>query len=292
VAAAYIVDVSDRDRRSQNLGLVGAAFGFGFLIGPAVGGFAAEFGTRAPLFLAAGICFAGVLFGLFVLPESLSDQNRRTFSLKNANPFSSLTRAFALAELRPFLLVIFLITFADFTYPAIWAYWGKESFGWDPKMIAITLTVYGVMTAIVQAGLIRVAIAWLGEPRTIWAGIFASIFAFFATSIAPSTLVVLAIIPISALSHVAGATLQGIMSREVSDSEQGELQGILASITAVCTIFASLGMTALFFTLARDGAAVYFPGGPFLVAGLLCVLALIPLRLGLGALRARTQASG
>lgn len=281
VAAAYIVDVSDRSKRAANLGLIGAAFGLGFVIGPAIGGIAAEFGTRMPLFLAAMLSFLGVLFGYFILPESLKPENRRAFSLASANPFSSLTRAFRLQGLRPLLIVFVLITLADWTYPAIWSFWGKESFGWNARMIAITLTIYGVITAIVQGGLIRIAIAKFGEATTCWIGMCAAVVAFFSLSLAPSSAVVFAIIPISALAHFAGAALSGIMTREVSDAEQGELQGILGSIQAVCSVIASLGMTTIFFFLARPDADIYFPGGPFLLAGVLTILAFIPLRKGL-----------
>ena len=284
VGAAYIVDVSEKSKRSANLGLIGAAFGVGFVIGPAIGGAAAEFGTRAPLYLAAALCFVGVLFGFFMLPESLPEDKRRAFSLRNANPMSSLTRAFKLTGLRPFLIVMVLISLADWTYPAIWAYWGKESFGWSARMIAISLTVYGVMTAIVQGGLIRVIIARLGEQRTVWLGLGCGAIAFFLLSLAGSTLAVFLIIPISASAHVAGAALTGIMTRAVSDSEQGELQGVLGSIQAVTSIISSLAMTAIFFALAKPDAAIYFPGGPFMIAFALTILSLIPLRRGLAQL--------
>lgn len=280
VATAYIADVSKKEERSANFGLIGAAFGVGFVIGPVLGGLAANLGVRAPLYLAAGLCFVGVLFGLFVLPESLKQENRRAFSLKSANPFSSLLRAFRLPGLQAFLVVYTIMGFADYTYPAIWAYWGKEAFGWSAAMIGITLAYYGIGTAIVQGGLIRMIIPRIGEPNTIWVGLTAGGLALVLLSFAPTTWVVFAIIPLSCVSHIAAAAMTGMMTRLVSDSEQGELQGVLGSIAAVTSIASALIMTAVFFALADD-KGVYFPGGPYLVAGLLIFVSMIPLRFAL-----------
>lgn len=280
VATAYIADVSEKSKRSENFGLVGAAFGIGFIIGPVLGGLVANLGVRAPLYLAAGICFVGVLFGYFVMPESLKDENRRAFSLKSANPFSSLFRAFKMQGLQSFLVVMTLITFADFTYPAIWAYWGTQTFGWTEAMIGLTLAYYGFGSAIVQGGLIRWIIPTFGEPKSIVIGLVFSALAFILVAFATTTWMVLAIVPLACISHVAGVALTGMMTRLVSDSEQGELQGILGAIGAVTSIFSSILMTAIFFALADD-KGTYFPGGPYLVAGILTVLSLIPLSFAL-----------
>ena len=280
VATAYIADVSEKSKRSENFGLVGAAFGVGFIIGPVLGGLAAGIDVRAPLYLAAGICFVGVLFGIFILPESLKEENRRAFSLRSANPFSALMRAFKMKGLQAFLLVMTLLSLADFTYPAIWAYWGTQSLGWSEAMIGLTLAYYGIGTAIVQGGLIRWIIPAIGEPKTIVLGLIVSALSFFLFAFASQTWMVLIIIPISCLSHVAGAALTGMMTRLVSDSEQGELQGVLGAIGAVTSIVSSLVMTAIFFKLADDQGA-YFPGGSFLVAGVLVLISFVPLRAAL-----------
>ena len=293
VAAAYIADVSDRNKRSENFGLIGAAFGLGFVIGPALGGMVgAEFGTRAPLWLSAGLCFGGVLFGLFVLPESLRDENRRSFSLRNANPFSSLLRAFSLPGLGMFLAAYVLITLADFTYPAIWAYWSKEVFAWDARMIGFSLAVYGVFTALVQGGLIRAVIPRLGEPRTIWLGLSFAVASFFMIGTATTSWMVFAIIPISSISHLLGAALTGMMTREVSDSEQGELQGILGAIGAVTSVVSAIVMTWIFLKTGNEQAAIYMPGAPFLLAGTLTLIAALPLWVALSRVRARSRAVG
>jgi len=277
VATAYIADVSEKSKRSQNFGLVGAAFGLGFVIGPVIGGLVSTFGVRAPLLLAAAICFIGVLFGLFMLPESLKAENRRPFSLKASNPFSALFRAFKLPGLQSFLLVVTLMNLADFTYPAIWAFWGKEAFGWSSQMIGFSLAYYGIGTAIVQGVLIRWIIPAIGEPRTIWLGLICGGLALLLVSFASETWMVLTLIPLACISHIAAAALTGMMTRLVSDSEQGELQGVLGAISAVTSIVSALLMTFIFFRLA-DGDGVYFPGGPYFVAGLLIIISFIPLR--------------
>lgn len=286
VATAYIADISEKEKRSANFGLVGAAFGMGFIIGPVLGGLAATIDVRAPLFLAAGISALGVLFGLFVLPESLKPENRRPFSLKSANPFSALLRAFRLPGLGAFLIVFTIMSFADFTYPAIWAYWGKEVFGWNATMIGLSLTVYGLFTAIVQGGLIRAIIPAIGEPNTIRLGLVCGATALTLLAFVKAAWMVFAFIPVAAMSHVASAAITGMMTKLVSDSEQGELQGVLGGISAITSIASSLIMTAIFFKLA-DGEGIYFPGGSYLVAGILTFLSLIPLRWALTSFRAK-----
>lgn len=277
VATAYIADVSPREKRSANFGLIGAAFGVGFVFGPMLGGLAGSYDIRAPFYLAALLCFIGVIFGLFVLPESLKDSNRRAFSLRNANPFVSLKRAFLLPGLGAFLLAYTLIALSDFTYPAIWSYWGKETFSWSASTIGLTLTYYGIGTAIVQGGLIRLMIPLIGEPRTMVFGLCCATLSAFLFGLASQTWMVLAIIPLACLSHVAQAAMTGMMTQQVSDSEQGELQGVIGSITAVASIGSPLVMTAIFFRMA-DPNGHYLPGAPFLVAGGLLVLASIPIR--------------
>lgn len=282
VATAYIADVSPRDKRAANFGLIGAAFGIGFIFGPSLGGLAGAWDVRAPFWLAAGLCGFGLIVGLFALPESLPQDKRRTFSLANANPFASLMRAFKLPGLGAFLVVYALTALSDFTYPAIWSFWGKEAFGWSAGMIGLTLTYYGIGTAVVQGGIIRLVVPWLGEPRTAVFGLMCSGIAAAAFAVANSTVVVLAIIPIAALSHMGQAALTGLMTRQVSDMEQGELQGVIGALTAVASVISPLVATMIFYRSAGPDAPIYFPGAPFVVAAVLIALAFIPLRKALG----------
>lgn len=289
VAGAYIADVSPKDQRAQNFGLIGAAFGVGFVIGPALGGLAAEFGTRAPLYLSALLSGLGVFFGLLILPESLKPENRRAFSLRNANPFSALVRAFALPGLGFFLLAYVLITLADYTYPAIWAFWSTETFGWGPRMIGFSLAFYGISTALVQGGLIRLVVPRFGEARTAWIGLACAVLAFFLIAVVRETIFVFLLIPLAALSHLLGAALTSMMTRTVSDREQGELQGVLGAIGAVTSVISSLGMTALFLKTGNPAAAIYFPGAPFALAGLLTLAAALPMARALRSTGAETH---
>lgn len=277
VATAYIADVSPRAKRSQNFGLIGAAFGIGFIFGPTLGGVAGAYDLRAPFWVAAALCFVGTVVGFFFLPESLADQNRRGFSWANSNPFASLLRAFNLPGLGQFLLAFFILTLAGMAYPVLWAYWGKEALGWSAQMIGVSLTAYGIGVAVVQGGLIRAIIPWMGEPNTLRFGFTCAAISAFIFGISTESLMVFAAIPIACLSHVGDAALSGVMTKQVSDSEQGELQGVMGSMVAVCSIVSPLIMTAIFFRMANPDGAIYFPGAPFILVALLTMLALIPL---------------
>ena len=281
VATAYITDLSERDQRSANIGLIGAAFGTGFIFGPILGGLAGAWDVRAPFWAAAALCAIGVGFGLFVLPESLRPEKRRPFSFRNSNPFSALFRAFALPGLGAFLLCYFLSALGGFTYPAIWAYWGKEVFAWSPAMIGASLAAYGIGSAIVQGGLIRVIIPKLGEPRTIWLGLLMAVLALFLFAFAWQTWMVFAIIPIACLSHMFDAGLVGVMTKQVSDSEQGELQGVIGALAAVTSVVTPLAATAIFFATADRQAGFYFPGAPYFLAAIVTLFVAVPLARGL-----------
>lgn len=286
VATAYITDVSPRDQRSQNFGLISAAFGIGFIVGPLIGGLAGAVDVRAPFWLAAGLSGFGTLVGFIILPESLMPENVRKFSWANSNPFASLMRAFKLPGLGMFLLGFFVLTVGGMAYPVIWAYWGKETFGWSPQMIGASLAAYGVGLAIVQGGLIRLIIPWLGEHRSILIGYWLAALTAFMFAFATETWMVFVIIPIAVFANVADAALTGAMTREVSDNEQGELQGVLGSIIAVCSVLSPIVMTAIFFRAADPKNTIYFPGAPFFIVGVLTVIAILPLRRALANQRA------
>ncbi len=285
VATAYIADVSPRDKRSQNFGLIGAAFGIGFIFGPTIGGLAGSIDVRAPFWVAAALCFAGTVFGYFYLPESLKPENKRAFSWANSNPFSALMRAFKLPGLGYFLLAFFILTFAGMAYPVMWAFWGKEALSWSAQMIGLSLTAYGIGVAVVQGGLIRWIVPALGEPRTIRFGFLCGAIAAFWFAFTTESWMVFAILPIACLAHVGDAALSGVMTKQVSDSEQGELQGVMGSLVAVCSVISPLLMTAIFFASADPETAFYFPGAPFFLVGVLTLLSFIPLARALAVVR-------
>ena len=273
-ASAYMADISDPDKKAQNFGLVGAAFGLGFVIGPLMGGLLGEWGTRAPFWAAAGLAGANCVLGYFVLRETVTDTIRRPFEWQRANPFGAFKSLNKLPGLGRLLIVFFLYQVAFFVYPAVWAYFGAARFGWNAGMIGLSLGLFGVMMAVVQGGLIRLILTRLGERGTVIYGLVFDIFAFGALAFVTSGTIALILTPMAALGAVITPALKGIMSKTVGDSRQGELQGALTSISAVAMIVAPLILTAVFAYFTRDGAAIYFPGAPFLMSLVLIVIAL------------------
>ncbi|MEM1072853.1 MAG: TCR/Tet family MFS transporter [Pseudomonadota bacterium] len=274
-ANAYMADISQPEDRAANFGLIGAAFGIGFVLGPLIGGVLAEFGTRAPFYAAAVLAGLNAVFGYFVLGETLAKTNRRRFEIMRANPFGSLRQLNRLPGIGPLLLVYFLYQVAFAVYPSIWSFFGKERFGWDPTMIGLSLALFGIMMAIVQGGLIRPILRILGERGTVIYGHIFDVFAFLALVLVSSGTVALILTPLAALAAVITPALQGIMSKAVARDAQGELQGALTSLTAVAMIIAPMIMTTTFAGFTAPGAPVYLPGAPFLVSAVLVATALL-----------------
>jgi DHA1 family tetracycline resistance protein-like MFS transporter len=272
VAAAYIADISRPEEKAARFGLVGAAFGLGFVIGPLIGGLLAEFGTRAPFYAAAALAAANMLFGLFVLPETLRPENRRPFDWRRANPLGAFAAINALPEVRRPLLIFFVYSVAFWVYPSVWAYYTQASFGWDPAMVGLSLAGFGIALAVVQGGLIRVILRAFGDRGTVLYGIVFYTVVFGVLAFLTNGTAALILTPISALGAVVTPALQGIMSRAVPDNAQGELQGVLASVNAVSMIFSPLLMTQVFAAFTAPDASVWFPGAPFLLSmGLMLV---------------------
>ncbi|WP_424832756.1 TCR/Tet family MFS transporter [Ruegeria sp.] len=281
-AAAFMADVSKPQEKAANFGLLGAAFGLGFVLGPLMGGVLGEFGTRAPFWAAAGLSAISFLLGLLVMPESVTDKNRRAFQWKRANPVGALTAIAALPGIQPLLWVYFLYSVSIYVYPAIWSYFTLERFGWSPQMIGLSLGVYGLGMAAVQGGLIRPATRYLGERVTVIWGMGFEIVSFALLAFLTNGIIALMLIPITALGAVVTPALQAMMSRATPDSQQGELQGVLTALHALSMIISPLLMTSVFAEFSRAGAMFYLPGAPFLLA---LVLMLIGLALFLRPLR-------
>ncbi|SMY08435.1 TCR/Tet family MFS transporter [Flavimaricola marinus] len=271
-AMAYMADISKPEEKSANFGLIGASFGIGFVLGPLIGGALAEFGTRAPFYAAAVLAMANFGFGYFILPETVTDRIRRPFSWKRANPLGAFKHVGALPGLRPLLLLIFVYGIAFFVYPAIWAYYGQERFGWGPGMVGVSLGIYGVAIAVVQGVLMRPILRLIGERRAVIYGLGFEVLAFVLLGFVTVGWLALAFTIFAALGAVAGPALQGIMSQTADDNQQGELQGTLAAINSVAVIFAPLIMTQTFYYFTHDSAPFYLPGAPFLLSAILTVL--------------------
>lgn len=272
-AAAYMADISTSEDRAKNFGLLGAAFGVGFILGPILGGFLAEFGSRAPFFAAATLAFANMLLGYFVLPESLKKANKRSFDWRRANPFGTFKQMRKLPNLTPMLLVFLLLSIAFFVYPSVWAFFGRAQFNWDARMVGLSLAAYGLGIVIVQGFLIRPILARFGEKVTALFGMSMHLLTFLAYPWMTETWQVFAFMPISVFSAVAVPALQGLMSNSVRENAQGELQGALSSLTALATIISPFVMTQTFSYFTRSDAPLYLPSAPFVLSALSVIVA-------------------
>lgn len=273
-ASAYIADITEPDKRAQNFGMMSAAFGVGFVLGPMLGGLLADLSPRAPFVAAAILAAANFIFGYFVLPESLPLSKRRAFKWRRANPLGGLMQIGRLPGLKWMLAAMFFYSVAGFVYPAIWAFYTQEAFGWDTRTVGLSLAVYGVGMVIVQGGLIRIVIPWLGEARVVIYGLIIDVLALLAFGFASHGWMIWVLTPFAALGSIATPAISALMSRAANEDQQGELQGVLASINALSMVLSPLIMTQAFFWFTRDGAPYYLPGASFLLAMLLMVMAL------------------
>ncbi len=282
VAAAAMADISEPSQKSARFGLIGAAFGVGFVLGPTLGGYLAEFGTRAPFYAAAALAALNMVLGYFVMPETVTDETRRPLTWKRTNPLGAFQNVGFRPDMRRLLTLYFLYQVAFFVYPATWAYFTTARFGWSERTIGLSLAAFGVALALVQGGLIRLILRWLGDRGTVIYGLIFNVFAFLVLAFVESGTLALLFTPLTALGAVVNPAVQGVMSRTTSDDSQGELQGVLASTNALATIFSPLLMTSVFFYFAQEDAAIFLPGAPFLVSMSLmfaCIAVfLIPLR--------------
>lgn len=278
-ATAYMADISKPEDKAANFGLIGAAFGMGFVLGPLLGGLLGQWGTRAPFYAAALLAVLNFGLGYFALPETVTDRIRRPFSFKRANPIGALMSVGHLPGLKLLLSISFVYGIAFFVYPAIWAYFAALQFGWSPAMIGVSLASFGVSMAIVQAVLMRPILRLIGERNAVIGGLLLDAVVFAALGFVESGTLALIMIPISALGSVVGPALQAIMSRTARDDQQGELQGTLASINAVGMIIAPFILTQIFWYFTSDFTPMYLPGAPFILsAALVLICALLFLR--------------
>jgi len=274
-ASAYMADISSKEDKARNFGLLGAAFGVGFILGPVLGGLLSEYGSRAPFFAAATIAFANMLFGYLVLPETVTDTTRRKFEWLRANPFGALKQMKKLPGMMPMLLVFLLLSIAFFVYPSIWAFFGRAQFSWDARMVGLSLAAYGFGIVIVQGVLIRPILKRFGEKKTALFGMSMHLLTFTAYQFMTETWHVFAFMPLSVFSAVAVPALQGLMSNSVDDNAQGELQGAMGSLSAMATIISPFVMTRVFSYFTNDEASVYLPSAPFVVSALFVIVAFL-----------------
>lgn len=271
-ATAYLSDISKPSERAANFGLIGAAFGIGFVIGPAIGGIVASWNISAPFWLAAAMSGVNVLFGIFVLPESLSSDKRRRFARRDLNPFGAILDAFRLPGLGLPLVLIFLFEFANMVYPTLWAFWTREVFGWGTTLIGLTLAAYGVGITFTQGVVMRFLIPRLGEYKTLIFSVGCALAAFIIFGLTASVYVMFSFLIVAALADMAPPTMTAMMANMVAEDRQGLLQGVIASLGSIAAVLAPMVMTGMFQFFAAEDAIVYLPGAPFLFSGVILVV--------------------
>lgn len=268
-ASAYIADISTPEKRAQNFGMIGMAFGLGFIIGPVMGGVLGQFGTRVPFYASAGLTMLNFLYGLFILPESLNKENRRKFDWKRANPVG------ALMHLRKYKVVfgltgsLTLIYIAGHAVHSTWTFFTIERFGWDEATIGYSLGMAGLCIAIVQGGLIRVINPRLGANRSVYVGFMLYTLGLALFAFANQSWMMFAFLIPYCMGGIAGPSLQGLISGGVPANEQGELQGALTALMSFTSVIGPPLMTNLFSFFTGKSAPVYFPGAPFLMGAVL-----------------------
>lgn len=264
-ATAYIADVSPPEKRAANFGLIGMAFGLGFIAGPALGGLLGHYGLRVPFFVAAGLTFLNMLYGFFVLPESLPKENRRPFTLKNANPLGTLV------ALKKYPVVIglaasyFLVGLAQRGLENVWVLYTGYRYQWDVRHVGLSLTAVGLAAAVVQGGLVRRIIPALGERKTLVFGMAVALVSSVCYGLATQGWMIYAIIAFGAFGGLAQPAAMGLMSRAVPPTEQGLLQGGLSSMSSITQVVGPPIASNLFSTFVGPGAPVELPGISFFV---------------------------
>lgn len=271
-ASAYIADISSPENRAKNFGMMGAAFGMGFIIGPVLGGFLGELGERVPFWVAAGLAFTNWLYGYFVLPESLAPSNRRAFDWKRANPIGSLLQLKKYPAVGGLIGSFVLIYLAAHAVNSNWSFFAIEKFHWSKKMIGLSLGVVGILVASVQGGLVRVVNPKIGNERSVYLGLSLYALGLLCFALAGNTWMMFASLLPYCLGGITGPALQSIITGHVPANEQGELQGALTSLISATTIVGPPMMTGLFSYFISPAAPVYFPGVSFLL-GFLFMLA-------------------
>ena len=281
-ASAYIADISTPENKAQNFGLIGAAFGLGFIIGPVLGGVLGQHSIQLPFIVAAGLTFTNWLYGYFVLPESLAKSKRRRFDIKRANPVGSLRHLRKYPVITGLIGSLICIYIAGFATQSTWTYFTMESFHWNESMVGYSLGLVGLLMAIVQGGLVRIVNPRLGLVKSIYTGLFFYGTGLLMIAFVPQGWMIFPLMLPFSLGGLANPAVQGIISNQVPDNEQGELQGALSSLMSLTSIVGPLLMTGLFSYFTSHKSQIYFPGAPFMMGAVL---------VGLGAILAKGSLS-
>jgi MFS transporter, DHA1 family, tetracycline resistance protein len=274
IANAYIADVTPPEERAKAFGLMGAAFGVGFVLGPAIGGMLGEYGPRVPFFAAAGVSLVNFAYGWFVLPETLAPELRRPFEWARSNPFGTFKVFRAYAGVIPLSVVLFIYFFATSVYPATWPFWGIAKFDWSVAKIGVTLGMFGIISALFQGGLSGPLVKRFGEHRVVLLGLSSAIVAAIGYGFATNLPIVFALMVVHGPEGLVHPMLTALMSKAVPDNAQGELQGGISSIMNVAMLVGTVSFAQMFGYFMRPTAPVVSPDVGFFVCGTVLVLAL------------------
>jgi len=274
-ASAYIADVSTDEDRAKNFGMIGAAFGLGFIIGPVIGGVLGHYGSRIPFYAAAVLCLLNFLYGLFILPESLDKKNRREFEWKRANPVGSFKFLKKHPEISALTTALILIYIAGHAVQSNWSFFTMYKFGWTERMVGISLGVVGLLVGLVQGVLIRWINPKIGDRKSIYYGLMLYAFGMLLYAFATEGWMMLAFTVPYCLGGICGPALQSVITKSVQPNEQGELQGALTSLMSATSIIGPPLMTNLFYYFTHDEAPFQFAGAPFFLAFILMVISIL-----------------
>jgi MFS transporter, DHA1 family, tetracycline resistance protein len=274
-ASAYIADVSTNENRAKNFGMIGAAFGLGFIIGPVFGGFLGQYGSRVPFYAAAVLCMVNFIYGLFILPESLAQENRRDFNWKRANPIGAFLNLKKYPSLFGLMLSVFILYVASHAVQSNWSYFTMYQFHWDEKMVGISLGIIGLLVGIVQGGLIRWINPRLGNEKSIYLGIALYAIGMFLFAVATQSWMMFVFLVPYCLGGIAGPALQSVISEQVLPSEQGEIQGTMTSLMSASSIIGPPMMSTIFYYFTHKAAPFQFAGAHFVLGGVLMLISAI-----------------
>jgi DHA1 family tetracycline resistance protein-like MFS transporter len=273
-ANAYIADVSPPERRAQNFGLMGAAFGLGFILGPAIGGLLGDYGPRAPFFAAAALALLNLSYGLFVLPESLPRESRRPFHWRRANTLGTVLQLRAYPTVPALAAALFLWTLGHQVLPTTWAFYTIQKFGWSSREVGFSLAFAGVLMAVIQAGLTRVLVPRMGERWAVLVGLTSGGLGYLGYAFAWQGWMMYAAMLVGMLGGLTFPSLNALMSQQTPKSAQGELQGAVASVFSLTAIVGPVMMSQLFGYFTGPRAPTYFPGAAFVAAFVLTLAAI------------------
>jgi MFS transporter, DHA1 family, tetracycline resistance protein len=274
VATAYITDITPEDKRAGRFGVFNAMFGIGFIIGPVLGGLLGDYWLRLPFIIAAGLNACNMLLALFALPESRKPQGGR-IDLSTLNPIRPMKWAFSMSGLTPLVLIFFIFSFSGEVYGTCWALWGADTFKWNGLWIGLSLGAFGICQALVQAFLTGPAVKLMGERPTIFAGLACAALALVVMALAKQSWIIFAIMPVFALGGIGTPALQSLVTKQVGKGQQGQFQGVLASVISLSAIIGPLVFSSIYFLVQKE-----WPGAIWL-SNIVIYMIIVPVVLNL-----------